>query len=282
MGLKTWRRVLVLNTAQTATPHDISGMGECVIAVGLIENPLHSGMISDMSSRMIRVGAGSLLALLAIGYLAVGAPLRYALRILLVIVICAAIGWMSAEAQAEEQHRHGAHVHGIAHLNVALEGKILYMEFVSPAANIVGFEHHPKNQAERDAVESARNTLKNAEAVFKLPPAAGARLVDASVASEAEHDAHHDAEHAHDGEKHHENEAGGDHEHHDADAHESETHSDFRAVYRFSCQKPDKLAAIEVLLFKLFPGIEEIEVQILTETKQTALELTAQKPKFRL
>ena len=145
-----------------------------------------------------------------------------------------------------------------------------------------------------DAVASARNTLKNAEAVFKLPPAAGTRLVEASVVSEAEHDTHHDAEpghegedhhaseHAHDDEKHHEKEAGRDHGHRDADKHESEAHSDFRVVYRFSCQNPDKLATIEVRLFELFPGIEEIEVQILTATKQTALELTAQKPKFRL
>ena len=219
---------------------------------------------------------------------------RYAIKMFLVLLTGATIGWLSIEAQAEEQHHHGAHVHGIAHLNVALEGKNLYMEFVSPAANIVGFEHHPKNQAQRDAVASARNTLKNAEAVFKLPPAAGVRLVEASVVSEAEHDTHHDAEHGHEGEDHHasehahddkkdhEKEAGSDHEHHDADEHEGETHSDFKAVYRFSCQNPDKLATIEVRLFELFPGIEEIEVQILTETKQTAMELTAKKPKFSL
>ena len=207
---------------------------------------------------------------------------RYALKMFLILLTGASIGWLPIEAQAEEQHHHGAHVHGIAHLNVALEGKNLYMEFVSPAANIVGFEHHPKNKTERDAVESARNTLKNAEAVFTLPPAAGARLVEADVASTTEHDEHHDAEHGHEGEGHHEDKAGSDHAHHDAHAHEGETHSDFKAVYRFSCQNPDKLANIEVRLFELFPGIEAIEVQILTEMKQTAVELTARKPKFNL
>ena len=207
---------------------------------------------------------------------------RYTFKMLLILLTGATIGWLSLAAQAEEHHHHGAHVHGIAHLNVALEGKKLYMEFVSPAANIVGFEHAPKTQAERDAVESARNTLKNGEAVFKLPPAAGARLVEASVVSEAEHDTHHDAEHGHEGEGHHEEKAGKGHTHHDADDHDRETHSDFKAVYRFVCQNPDKLANIEVRLFELFPGIEEIEVQVLTETKQTAMELTAKKPKFSL
>lgn len=207
---------------------------------------------------------------------------RYANRIVLLLMAGATFGWLSIAAQAEEQHHHGAHVHGVAHLNVALEGKNLYMEFMSPAANIVGFEHHPKNQSERDAIESARNTLKNADAVFKLPAAAGARLVEVSVVSEAEHDTHHDAEHGHEGEGHREEKAGKDHGHHDADEHEGEAHSDFKAVYRFVCQHPDKLATIEVGLFELFPGIEAIEVQILTETKQTALELTARKPKFNL
>ncbi len=222
---------------------------------------------------------------------------RYALKMLLILLTGATIGWLSIAAQAEEKHHHhGAHVHGIAHLNVALEGKNLYMEFVSPAANIVGFEYAPKTQAERDAIQSARKALENAEAVFQLPPAAGARLVEASVVSEAEHDTHHDAEHGHEGEDHHhhasehdhegeghdEEKAGKDHAHHDADAHESETHSDFKAVYRFVCQNPDKLANIEVRLFELFPGIEEIEVQLLTETKQTAMELTAQKRKIQL
>ncbi len=218
---------------------------------------------------------------------------RYAFKMLLILLTGSAIGWLSIEAQAEEQHHHGAHVHGIAHLNVALEGKNLYMEFVSPAANIVGFEYAPKTQAERDAIESARNTLKNAETVFTLPPAAGVRLVEASVVSEADHDTHHHDEHGHDGdhhasehdhegEGHHEEKAGKDHAHHAADDHESETHSDFKAVYRFVCQNPDNLANIEVRLFELFPGIEEIKVQILTETKQTAMELTAKKPKFSL
>ncbi len=208
---------------------------------------------------------------------------QYAFRILTILLLGAAVGWWTCVwAQAGEHAHHGAHVHGIAHLNVALEGKNLYMEFVSPAANIVGFEHAPKTQAERDAVEAARNTLKNAEAVFKLPPAAGARLVDADVASTAERDEHHDGEHAHDDEKHHDEAAGKDHAHHDADEHKGETHSDFKAVYRFSCQNPDKLDTIEVRLFEQFPGIEEIDVQILTETKQTAVELTARNPKFNL
>ena len=62
------------------------------------------------------------------------------------------------------------------------------------------------------------------------------------------------------------------------DKHES--HSEFRAEYHFVCKKPEKLASVDVMLFNVFSGIEHIEVQLLTVTKKTALELTAKKKKI--
>jgi hypothetical protein len=66
--------------------------------------------------------------------------------------------------------------------------------------------------------------------------------------------------------------------HDDADQHER--HSEFEARYQFACQEPDRLSQIEVMLFRLFPGIELIKVQLLTESTQTAVELTAHKNKI--
>ena len=45
--------------------------------------------------------------------------------------------------------------------------------------------------------------------------------------------------------------------------------------------EPEKLTHIDVKLMNTFPGIEHIEVQLLTGTKQTAMELTAKKNKIR-
>jgi len=53
-----------------------------------------------------------------------------------------------------------------------------------------------------------------------------------------------------------------------------------KAEYHFVCKKPEKLLSIDVMLFSVFPGIEQIKVQLLTDTKQTALELTAKKKKI--
>ena len=52
-----------------------------------------------------------------------------------------------------------AHVHGIATLNLAMEGDKLEIEFVSPAGNIVGFEHEAVTAAERRAIRDAIEQL---------------------------------------------------------------------------------------------------------------------------
>ena len=61
----------------------------------------------------------------------------------------------SGPVQAEEKRHHEAHEHGVANLNVAVEGNNIYIEFSSPAANIVGFEHHPRTHEQKDAVRDA-------------------------------------------------------------------------------------------------------------------------------
>jgi hypothetical protein len=188
----------------------------------------------------------------------------------------------SGTIQAEEKRHHEAHEHGVAHLNIAVEGNNIYIEFTSPAANIVGFEHHPRTHEQKDAVKDAVNKLKKADALFLLSEKSESKLVKSSVDTDIDKDADHHSksEHAHSEEEHHGHEEKHAEDHGDADEHER--HSEFEAKYQFICQKPDKFSQIEVMLFRAFPGIEHIEVQLLTETKQTAVELTAKKNKIVL
>ena len=182
-------------------------------------------------------------------------------------------------AHAQEHRHHEAHEHGVAHLNVAIEGNRLYIELSSPAANIVGFEHHPRTQKQKAGVADALKKLAQGKTLFLLSPESSSQMVTADVHTDIDHhtddhektgrageDVNHHAEketHAHMG------------EHHEAD--ENERHSEFKATYHFVCKKPKKLSQIAVRLFNIFPGIERIEVQLLAGTKQTAMELTAKK-----
>ena len=74
----------------------------------------------------------------------------------------------SSRTRAEEQRHHDAHVHGVAHLNAAVEGTNLHLEFTSPAANIVGFEHQPQTPEQKDGVRKAIEKLEDGSNLFRV------------------------------------------------------------------------------------------------------------------
>ncbi|WP_201244842.1 DUF2796 domain-containing protein [Halochromatium salexigens] len=163
-----------------------------------------------------------------------------------------------------EHRRHGAHVHGVAALNLALEGNEVQIELGSPAANIVGFEHAPSSPDDHAALDKAVATLEDGDTLFRFNADAGCRMETVTVTSEmldGEHDNH-------DGHAHNESE---EHEH----DHAGETHSDIEAAYHFECEAPDTLRRLTVEVFEAFPGMEEIKVQYVIERKQGAASLTA-------
>lgn len=178
----------------------------------------------------------------------------------------------SGAVRAEEKRHHDAHVHGIANMNIAVEGNNIYIEFSSPSANIVGFEHYPRTREQKNAVADAVKKLQKGDSLFLLSAKSESTLVNSSADTDIDKDADHhsESEHAHSKEEHHDK------------ADEHERHSEFEAQYQFACLKPDELSQIEVMLFQAFPGIEHIKVQLLTESKQTAVELTAKQNKISL
>jgi len=202
---------------------------------------------------------------------------KYILISLSALTLALVSGLGPVEAKTGEADQHSAHVHGIAELNVAVERTELYMEFISPAANIVGFEHYPRTEEQKAAVQKAMDTFKNWEKLFVLPSRADCTLSDLDVdtnigggahtSDAGDEHGHAAASEVHDEEVHH---GGSENEH----AGEGARHSEFKAVYHFLCGKPDKLTHADVMLPSVFPGIEHIETQLLTQTKKTALELT--------
>jgi len=186
-------------------------------------------------------------------------------------------GFNLPQVQAGEKQHHITHVHGAAHIKVALEDNELYIEFISPTANIVGFEHHPETEKQKVAVRNAIKALKAGEELFAISHSAGAKLVTSHVDTGIESKHGHEAEDMHKDEtgEHHAEEGKHHGEHHEE--HEQERHSEFKAVYRFACKKPDKLKHMDVMLFQVFKGIQYIDVEILTRTNYSAFKLTAKK-----
>ena len=201
-----------------------------------------------------------------------------------------------ALAASEDGHReHDPHEHGHGALDIALEGEELVAELRIPAVNVVGFEHAPRDDAEREAVHEAVVRFANAAAV--LVPAADAEceLEDAEVEIagtdrdrhwrvgtqgelEEGHEEEGHAKHEHE-EEEHEGEGHAKHEHdedeHDEHAGESgaEAHSELHATYHFHCHAPERLARVDVRVFDLLHEAEEIGVRVVTATAQTAMDL---------
>lgn len=101
-------------------------------------------------------------------------------------------------SQAHEDHHHeheeaaslGAHEHGAARLNAALDGKRLELEFISPAMNLVGFEHAPATPADEAKIAEARSQLEQPAALFGLPTAAGCSISEQHLHGELLGSAH--------------------------------------------------------------------------------------------
>ena len=192
-----------------------------------------------------------------------------------------------ALAASEDGHReHDPHEHGHGALDIVLEGEELVAELRIPAVNVVGFEHAPRDDAEREAVHEAVVRFANAAAV--LVPAADAEceIEDAEVEiAGTDHDgnwrvgAQGEVEEGHEGEDHdsdahgkHEEEEHEEEEEHDGDA-GAEAHSELHATYRFHCHAPERLARIDVRVFELLHDAEEIGVRVVTAAAQAAMDL---------
>ena len=57
----------------------------------------------------------------------------------------------------------GAHIHGVAYLNVILDTDRINIELFSPAMAFIGFEHKPETESEKDAVISAKQALSKGD-----------------------------------------------------------------------------------------------------------------------
>ncbi|RDH43071.1 ZrgA family zinc uptake protein [Zooshikella ganghwensis] len=172
-----------------------------------------------------------------------------------------------------ETRQHGAHEHGSATLNIAYIDNTLEVELLSPAMNLVGFEHMPENDEQFKQLNSALGELKKAHQLFGLPSTCKLKHIEfegelvESLAS-ASKDKHHEDDHHKDDHNEHEHEE------------EGGNHSDIQAHYKFSPCKDIK--QLNISLLKQFPGLEHVNTQVITSSHQTQLELNSKQQRVPL
>lgn len=147
-----------------------------------------------------------------------------------------------------DSHSHtslGAHEHGVAELNVVLDGTTLEIELHSPAMNLLGFEHPPTSEDDHRRIAVARQQLEQADTLFGLTAAADCRLGSSHLESPLFN------QHAHD-----------------------EHHSDIQAHYHYTCDTPDALSRLDLVgLFRAFPGTEKIQLRFIGPNGQNGANL---------
>jgi hypothetical protein len=184
-----------------------------------------------------------------------------------------AVALLPLAAQAHDEHEHGSlgkHEHGVAQLNVALDGKTLELEMDSPAMNFVGFEHAATSDADKATVATVQAQLKQPLQLLALPASAQCSVQSVELSSPL----FGDAPKAEDDHEHKHEHADGDH-----DEHEGHHHADIDAHYQLSCEQPQDLASVDFApLFKRFPGPQKIQVQLIGPSGQQGAELTAANP----
>ena len=160
-------------------------------------------------------------------------------------------GSLSGAHAGDTKHREAkAHAHGHGKVNIAIEGRQLFVEMEVPGADIVGFEHQAKTNAEKAAVAAAKKAMRSANDILELPVAAGCKLAKATVEL-----------HSEDGQ--------GD-------------HREFHAAYTFECASMWNLGRIGFRYFSAFKGEQELDVAMISATGAKRFEATRQRPVVKL
>jgi hypothetical protein len=89
------------------------------------------------------------------------------------LVAAAAITYIALPASV---YASGPHIHGAATLEIAIDDTAVQVNLSSPLVNLLGFEHAPRNEKERQAVRSMASKLHQADTLFIFTPEAQCRL----------------------------------------------------------------------------------------------------------
>ena len=174
------------------------------------------------------------------------------------LVLCLAALLSAAQAKEPRPHQHG-----VAKLQVAVDGKMLELVLESPLANLIGFERRPQNDKERQTVRAMAQRFHDPASLFTPTPQArctarGAELssgvIDAALLAATKTVA--PAKPV------------------PGPQVASDGHADLDATLRFECENPAALKSIDVGLFEAFAGLRQIDAAVVSAKGQRGARLT--------
>ncbi len=133
----------------------------------------------------------------------------------------------------------GPHEHGVAHLNVAIDGQRVTLSFQIPMESLLGHERAPKSPQEQAQVKALLDKLQQGRNLVQLDaqaqcqgsaPTVNAPVLEGKAASE---------------------------------------HSDIAIEWQLQCAQPAMLRKAEVTLFEMAPRLRRVQAQVAGPQGQT-------------
>jgi len=174
-----------------------------------------------------------------------------------IVLVCL---FVSFDILAQVSRQKDSHEHGAAIIKMVMEDEKLQIEFEVPSESLIGFEHFPKSQSNRENFNKAIKVLSDPSKLFSQPIKAECLLVGMNVSQSLFSN---EEEHGHD------------------ESEKSEIHSEFKSNYYWNCQHLDEIDSIGTQLMSFFPRIEEIRVNWISNNGQGSLELESEDDRIK-
>ncbi len=156
----------------------------------------------------------------------------------------------------------GAHAHGVARLDVAVDGATITLRLASPLDSLLGFERAPRNDAERGQVRAMAQALR-AGNPFVPTAAARCRLDRVELASPVlAPDLLGASGTARPGKA-------------------ADDHAELEGTFVYRCEDPKALQGIDVMLFDYFKKLARVDAQVAGPKGQSALKLNSRSRQIR-
>ncbi len=144
----------------------------------------------------------------------------------------------------DHNHKHsktqGAHEHGVARIDLAVEGKKIEIEFHVPAMGITGFEHVATSAADKKKQQDALAKLRsNIGTIIAFDSAAGCKIAIKEL---------------------------------EVDQHEPD-HADVEGHFEANCSRKPAGTRVSFGLTRFFPAIETVKVQAVGTEGSTGAEV---------
>jgi hypothetical protein len=166
-------------------------------------------------------------------------------------VVAGGLTWATIASEASQR----AHVHGVGQLNLVVEGTRATIEFEAPAESVYGFEHEARTTADKQKRDAALTLLRDkmsSMVVFEASLGCEFTVQQVEVVAEDE-DGHAPGKQA------------------DKTNKKIGEHRAVHATFTVTCQKPLAGSQMKLNMAKFFPKMGTVQVQVVSEAKQSGV-----------